>query len=140
MTGGVSSLSSRAKDEGGIVACPFRAPGNEEARVAVVRVPYCSPGNARIHIAAHYHRAPVRARVFAFHDILGARRVHVDRGCGGTRDVGFGDEHSRRTRGREWDERSRWRGDASTNSAGNSVNLDAKAPSGGLEVVLAFGA
>ena len=91
-----------------------------------------------LHIAAHYHRAPVRARVFAFHDILGARRVHVDRGCGGTRDVGFGDEHSRRTRGREWDERSRRRDNASADSATNSVYLDAKALSRGREVVLAF--
>ena len=41
---------------------------------------------------------------------------------------------------REWDERSRRRDNASTDSASNSLYLDAKAPSRGREVVLAFGA
>lgn len=41
---------------------------------------------------------------------------------------------------RECDERSRQRGNASTESASNSVNLDAKAPARDLAVVLAFSA
>jgi hypothetical protein len=41
---------------------------------------------------------------------------------------------------REWDERSRRRDNASTDSASNLLYLDAKAPSRGREVVLAFGA
>lgn len=50
MTGGVSSHSSRAKDEESLGSCvPFRASGEQRGaeRAAVVSVPYCSPGNTR---------------------------------------------------------------------------------------------